>query len=205
LERGRVEITPSHVTGLIAVAVSTYFLVTKRDDLSIVAASIYFTLACTTDTFKSKIPNLLSACLLVVGITISSLTLGAHGFLLSLSGLGLGIALLLPFYLMGGMGAGDVKALGALGALIGPYDILHVFIYMGLYGGGLALLHYLYQPNIKETLRNGWLSVCASALTQKADYILPKKPLSHKDALRFPYSAAIALGYYSFIYWGGIL
>ena len=200
-----IEISPSHITGLIAVTVSIYFLITHRDDLSIVAASIYFTLACTTDTFKSKIPNILNACLLIAGITVSTMALGMQGFLLSLSGLALGIALLLLPYLMGGMGAGDVKALGALGALVGPYDLLHVFVYMGFYGGGFALLHCLFQGDIKRTLREGWLSVCASALSRDVGYALPSNPRSRKGTLRFPYAAAIAFGYYSFIYWGGVL
>ena len=205
MERWRVEITPSLVTGLIAVAFSIYFLIIFRADLSIVAASIYFTLACTTDTFKSKIPNLLNGCLLVAGVIINTMDAGFHGFLLSLAGLALGIGLLLLPYLMGGLGAGDVKALGALGALIGPYDLLHVFVYMGLYGGGIALLHFLYQANLKKAFREMWLSVCASALTQKTQYIFPPAPKSGKGSLRFPYSAAIALGYYSFIYWGNVL
>jgi prepilin peptidase CpaA len=193
------------MTGLVAVMVSTYFLVMYRDDLSIVAASIYFTLACTTDTFKSKIPNLLNACLLVAGITISTVTLGLQGFLLSLAGLGLGIGLLIIPYLMGGMGAGDVKALGALGALIGPYDLLHVFIYIAFFGGGIALLHFFYTTGIKKSLRGAWLSICTSVLTQKAHHILPANSESLKGTPRFPYSAAIALGYYSFVYWGSIL
>ena len=176
-----------------------------RDDLSIVAASIYFVLACATDTFKSKIPNLLNACLLIAGIIISTMTLGMQGFFLSLFGLGLGIGLLLLPYIMGGMGAGDVKALGALGALIGPYDLLHVFVYMAFYGGGFALLHFLYHAEVKKTIREGWLSICSAALTRKAHYIFPAKPDSRKVGLRFPYSTAIALGYYSFIHWGGIL
>jgi prepilin peptidase CpaA len=205
LERGKVEITPSHITGLIAVAVSIYFLIMYREDLSIVAASVYFTLACTIDTFKSKIPNLLNACLLVAGFILSTMALGMQGFFLSLSGLGLGIGLLLLPYIMGGMGAGDVKALGALGALIGPYDLLHVFVYMAFYGGGFALLHFLYQADIKKTIREAWLSVCTLALTQKARYIFPENPGSRKSVLRFPYSAAIALGYFSFVYWGDIL
>ncbi|MBE9535480.1 MAG: prepilin peptidase [Proteobacteria bacterium] len=205
MERGRGEITPSHITGLIAVAISLYFLIVQRDDLSIVAASVYFTLACTTDTFKSKIPNLLNVCLLVAGITLSVMALGMQGFLLSLSGLGLGVGLLLLPYLMGGIGAGDVKALGALGALIGPYDLLHVFVYMGLYGGGLALFHYLFQADIKNALHEGWLSARASVFTKRVQRLSPSNHGSHKGMLRFPYAAAIAFGYYSFVYWGGIL
>ena len=203
MERGRIEISPSHVTGLIAVTVSIYSLIMHRDDLSIVAASVFFTLACTTDTFKSKIPNLLNVCLLVAGITINTMSMGIQGFLLSIAGLALGVALLLLPYIMRGMGAGDVKALGALGALIGPYNLLHVFVYMAFYGGGLALLHFLYhQTDIKKTLREGWASVYASALTKDVEYIMPSP---QKSTLRFPYAAAIAFAYYSFVYWGKIL
>jgi prepilin peptidase CpaA len=205
VERGRAGFTPSHLTGLIAVAVSVYFLVMKRDDLSIVAASVYFTLACCTDTLKAKIPNLLNLCLLIAAVTLNTINLGLQGFIMSIAGLGLGIGLLLLPYIMGGMGAGDVKALGALGALVGPINILHVFIYVGLFGGGFAVLHYLFHSDIKSSIREGWQSVCASALTQKADYILPGNSPSRKSALRFPYSSAIALGYYSFIYWGGLI
>ena len=156
MERGRQGITPSHFTGLIAVAISIIFLILHRGDLSIVAASIYFLLACTTDTFKSKIPNLLNFSLLLTGIVINTVNSGWHGTMMSLAGVGLGIALLLLPYLLGGMGAGDVKALGALGALIGPYDLLHVFVYMGFYGGVFALLHCLARPDIMATLRHGW-------------------------------------------------
>jgi prepilin peptidase CpaA len=205
LGRGKFEITPSHITGLIAVVVSIYFLVTQRTNLPIVAASIYFILACTTDTLKYKIPNILNACLLLAGIVMHTVNLGVSGLLFSLYGLGVGLLLLILPYLMGGLGAGDVKALGALGALVGPSDLLHVFIYMGLYGGVLALLHYCYSANIKNTLREAWSSVCASALTRDIDYISPKMPGVRKASLRFPYSSAIALGYYSFICWGGLL
>jgi prepilin peptidase CpaA len=203
--RRNIGITPSHLTGLIAVTISIYFLIMHRDDLAIVAASIYFVLACSTDTIKSKIPNILNLCLLIAGFSINIMAMGLQGFLASLAGLGLGIGLLLLPYLLGGMGAGDVKALGALGALIGPISILHVFVYMGLFGGGFALLHYFFQGDLKHSLREGWQSVCAAALTRKADYILPRTSGTQRESLRFPYSAAIALGYYSFVYWGGIL
>ena len=206
MERGKVEITPSHITGLIALTVSTYFLIIHRDDLSIVAASIYFILACTTDTLKSKIPNLLNLCLLIAGLFINTMAMGVQGFFLSLAGLALGIGLLMLPYIMGGMGAGDVKALGAVGALIGPYDLLHVFVYMAFFGGGFALIHYLFhQSDIKKILREGWHSVCALALTRKVDYVFPVNRDSNKSSLRFPYATAIAFGYYSFVYWGRIL
>ncbi len=203
--RRKIEITPSHITGLIAVTISVYFMIAQRHDLSIVVASVYFTLACTTDTLKHKIPNLLNACLLVAGIAIFTINHGVDGLLSSLCGLGLGFALLLLPYIMGGIGAGDVKALAALGALIGPYNILHVFIYMGLFGGALAVIHYSYTANLKDMLRETWQSVCAVAFVYKRGQDSSAEPRPQKTSMRFPYSAAIAFGYYSFIYWGGLL
>ncbi len=205
MERRAIEITPSRVSGLIAVTISIYFMIAQRHDLSIVVASIYFALACTTDTLKCKIPNLLNACLLVAGIVIFTVNQGASGLLTSLCGLGLGLALLLLPYLMGGMGAGDVKALGALGAFVGPYDILHVFIYMGLYGGMIAVCHYCYTADIKDRFREIGRSVYAAAVTHSCEFDAAKDPGLHKTPMRFPYSAAIAFGYYSFICWGALL
>jgi len=198
--------TPSHITGLAAIVISAIFLVLHRGDLSIVAASVYFILACSTDTLKAKIPNVLNLSLLIAGLVLNTLDSGLHGLLMGFAGAGLGVALLLLPYLMGGMGAGDVKALGALGALIGPGALLHVFVYMGLYGGAFALLHYLFYSDIRATIRNAWQSICAFTLTQKAEYILPDhSDPDRKNIMRFPYSSAIALGYYSFLYWGGVL
>jgi prepilin peptidase CpaA len=51
-----------------------------------------------------------------------------------LRGMGLGFALLIYFYWLEGRGAGNVKALAALGAWLGPRQTLVFFIYMALSG-----------------------------------------------------------------------
>ncbi len=205
MKRGEIGIRLSHITGLIAVTISIYYLISERETLSIVAASVYFVLACTTDTFKSKIPNLLNGGLIIAAFALSTASMGLPGFLLSLSGLGLGFGLLLLPYLMGGMGAGDVKALAALGALIGPYDLLHVFVYTGLYGGVIALLHFGFQTDIKERLRKGWLAFRLLIITKDIHSLGASKTSPKTPSIRFPYATAIAFGYYSFILWGGVL
>ena len=60
-----------------------------------------------------KIPNWLTFPAVALAITYHSSMNGFSGFLFSLEGIGVGIAILIPFYLLGGMGAGDVKLLGA--------------------------------------------------------------------------------------------
>jgi prepilin peptidase CpaA len=189
------------MTGTVAMVLSLYFLVTQRAELTIAVASIYFSLVCATDTLYARIPNLLNAGLALFAVVYHSSISGWDGTLFSLSGLALGLGLLLLPYLMGGFGAGDVKALAALGALLGPQAILHVFVYMAFFGGGIALLHYVFHYNLKQKIREGWESVLASALSRDMGNLKS----SQKESLRFPYAAAIAFGYYSYITWGGIL
>lgn len=161
---------------------------------------MYLILACAIDTLKSRIPNLLNAVLALAGLTLFFYHGGWAGLLVGLAGLTLGLALLLLPWLLGGMGAGDVKALGALGALLGPEPIFHVFLYMGLYGGLLAILHYLFARNIKQKASEWLGSFKATVLTKDPAMLIPEKT----EALRFPYAAAIAFGYYTYLTYGSV-
>jgi prepilin peptidase CpaA len=77
--------------------------------------------AVTTDLTRHRIPNLLLFPALALSLMLHTLFSGAEGFLSALAGLSLGIAMLLPLYAMGGMGAGDVKLLGVVGSFLGPW------------------------------------------------------------------------------------
>ncbi len=161
---------------------------------------MYLMLACAIDTLQSRIPNLLNASLALAGLALFFYHDGWSGLLSSLTGLSLGLALLLLPWLMGGMGAGDVKALGALGALLGPEPIFQVFLYTGLYGGLLAVLHYLFARNLKAKAAEWLGSFKATVLTNDPTMIIP----TTTEPLRFPYAAAIAFGYYTYLTCGGV-
>jgi prepilin peptidase CpaA len=64
---------------------------------------------------------------------------GALGLLLGLAGMALGLALLLPMYMLGTMGAGDVKLLAMAGAFLGPQQVLGAGLLTLLAGGVLGL------------------------------------------------------------------
>ena len=84
------------------------------------------------DIRTQRIPNYLSLGTAVAGLGFQ---LGCHGWgglWSGFLGLVLGFGLLLIPYLLKGMGAGDVKALAALGAWLGPRNTLFLFIYMGI-------------------------------------------------------------------------
>lgn len=139
--------------------------------------------------------------LILIGLGYHLQAGGVQGGVVAIAGLLVGLALLLIPYLMGGMGAGDVKALAALGALLGPGDIFQVFIFSGLIGGGMALVHLALSGNMKNRLRS-WLTTGWLVVTRQG---LPGKEADVVDAkIKYPYGAAIALGFFAFISWGGL-
>lgn len=192
---------PRFLAGFGAVLTACFFLTTRWSETTITFASIYFILTCSIDTVKAKIPNILNASLAIAGLAFFFHADGWTGILTGLAGLALGIGLLIIPWLMGGMGAGDVKALGALGALLGPSQLIHVFVYMGLIGGVMAILHYLFEHNLREKASEWLRLIKATVLTSDPGMIIPTKT----ETLRFPYAAAIAFGYYTYLAFGKVL
>lgn len=190
---------PRYATGTIAMVFALYFIHHQRTDWVVLAASSFLFLICASDTLYSKIPNLYNLLLLLFAFTYHFQQSGLAGLRFTFFGLLAGLALFLIPFLLGGMGAGDVKALAVLGALLGPQTILQVFIYTGLCGGVMGLLQCLFVPQLRQTCLHWIRSIRAGLLPS------PGMGSQTKQTLRFPYAAAIALGYYAYISWGGLL
>lgn len=115
-----------------------------------------------------------------------------------LAGAGLGMALLFPFYMIGGMGGGDVKLLGAVGAFLGPSRLLVALLVMALAGGLMA--------GVAVTARQAWRRTLANLHTFKLTFG-PQTftgwkqaeseaclTLRSEGAVTVPYGVAIAIG-----------
>jgi prepilin peptidase CpaA len=107
-------------------------------------------LAAIQDLRVQKIPNLLTFPTMGVGIVCHSVTNGLEGFFLATGGLAIGIALLILPYIMGGMGAGDAKLLGAAGAILGPKGVFTAFLFSAAIGGVYALALLLYTRSFSR-------------------------------------------------------
>lgn len=105
-----------------------------------VLAVILAALAAAIDLRSQRIPNFLTFGGAAVALLYFGLTGGLAGLGQSSGGWITGIALFLPMFLLGGMGAGDVKLLGAIGAWLGPEQTVRCALFSILAGGFLGLL-----------------------------------------------------------------
>ena len=96
---------------------------------------IVVTIATITDLRSRRIPNWLVLPFMVAGIATLTWLHGWQGLRQSLSGLALGALLFGILGLMGGMGMGDVKLCAAIGAWIGPSQLILALVITGLVGG----------------------------------------------------------------------
>ncbi|SFE45559.1 A24 family peptidase [Trichococcus pasteurii] len=115
--------------------------------LMLVAASGFF------DLKERKIPNKITFTGILIGILFNSITGGWTGLLQSIIGMFAGLAIFFIPFVMGGMGAGDVKLMGAIGALMGWRFSLITALYSAIVGGIMVLLHLLYTGKLRETLK----------------------------------------------------
>lgn len=93
-----------------------------------------------TDLRYRKILNLVTLPAMVLGLILQFSFFGFSGLLSALLGFLIGFGFFFLFYIFGGMGAGDVKLMGALGILLGKTDIVYVIIFTGLFGLGVVII-----------------------------------------------------------------
>ena len=102
-----------------------------------------------TDLRYQRIPNVVTLPTMLLALSYHALTAGWAGLMTSMTGLLLGTALFLIPYLMGGMGAGDVKMVGAMGALVGPWGVIDIVIYAAFAGGLYVVLLLLFNRQFR--------------------------------------------------------
>ena len=142
------------------------------------------------DWRSRRIPNWLTVPALVLGLGVNTLARGWPGMKTALMGSGLCLALLLPFVLLRGMGAGDWKLTGALGAFLGPKLVLLVLLGSILIGGCMAVVQMIRHRKVKETLHNLVLLMYAAATFGWRGH--RELTLDNPDTLKLPFGVATA-------------
>jgi prepilin peptidase CpaA len=126
---------------------------------------------------------------------------GLEGLQTTLLGLGTGLGLLMPFYLMKGMAAGDVKLMGAVGALVGPKLAVIAVLATLMAGGVLGIAYLIARGDIGRWLKR-WNLLLTNLVVARglgATYIPPAT--DEVAGQRFPYALAIAAGTLIAVVW----
>ena len=167
--------------------------------------SIILVVAAVIDGKQLRVPNWLTYPMIISGWIYSGIFLGWEGLGWSLLGTVIGLALLLPAYAIGGMGAGDVKLLAGVGAWVYGTHTFYAFCASAVIGAVLAVgmvlsrkawhkhkEQFLLILNEVMTIRNP---------TQLSEIAAERKP----SMLLLPYGIPIAIGTICYFGWMGML
>lgn len=160
---------------------------------SILAVTLAFIAACwLTDVRTRQIPNVLSGSAFIAGVLMNMLFFGRWGLVSSIAGAAVGVVFLIGPFALGGIGGGDVKMMGAVGALLGPLLVLHALAVGLILGGMVMMLHLAGLGRLREKLTS-----TARMLTGawSAKSLVPLR-LSDEGAtaVALPYSVPLGLG-----------
>ena len=145
------------------------------------------------DITEKRIPNRLILVAITGGILFNGWK-GMGQLLASFLGLGLGIGILIIPFAFGWLGAGDVKFLGAVGAILGVQLVPRIFFYSAILGGVLAVIALAYNRSMSlEAVKGAWrdfMLLILSCGVVRAETVSEKNP---KGRLTVPYGVAIGL------------
>lgn len=158
----------------------------------LLAALISATLGAVQDVRARRIPNWLTYGSLVTGLGFRCYWEGWHGLAQGAEGMLAGGGIFFLFFLVRGMGAGDVKLMAAVGAWAGIGPAVLVMVYAAFAGLGIAVFYMLFYHRVGSTFMN----VGELLRFHVTSGVKPHPEINLQDpaAIRMPYGLAIAIG-----------
>jgi prepilin peptidase CpaA len=170
--------------------------------------SITLVVAAVIDGLKLKVPNWITYPMIFSGWIYSaafSPFAGWEGLTYSLIGTAVGLALLLPAYAIGGMGAGDVKLMAGVGAWVWGTVTFYAFAVSAIIGGLIAVGMVLYRRGWDKHKNQFWL-IANEILTIKDPEKLSVIAAERKSSMMLlPYGIPIAIGTIAYFAAAGML
>jgi prepilin peptidase CpaA len=163
--------------------------------------AIFIITAFISDARRSLIPNTLTVSAAVGGLIYHIAFDGWNGLLDSVIGLFVGFFMLLLLYVLGALGAGDVKLFAALGALMGTIfvwqSIMYSLIYAGVIGVSLLIVRKKLIPTGKR------IAVWLLSIVVFKDFLTLKK-MKEQELLQFPFMYAVLPGVFTAWYYSQV-
>jgi prepilin peptidase CpaA len=152
----------------------------------------FIALCMAVDVRSRRIPNLVTGTAALAAASLNTWYAGAGGLAASLGGLGLAIAVLFAPFALGGIGAGDVKMMGAVGAFLGPRQALAALAVGMILGGVVTAVHLARVGRLREKLAATGRMLGAALVGHS---LAPLRPVAgDAAAVTLPYSVPLGLG-----------
>lgn len=165
--------------------------------------SLIAALAVWFDCKERRIPNPLVFTGMIVGLIIGLISGGIKGFGMSCLGMVVGVGILFIPFALGWIGAGDVKLLGAIGAVLGAKGAVSSMLYGAIVGGVMSAVVLARHGRLGR-----FVASCLTWVARLFGHIIPgaigrslrslrqvdvEVPLED-SGLAIPYSVAITIG-----------
>ena len=166
--------------------------------------SMVLVVAAVIDGKKLKVPNWITFPMIASGWIYSLCFFGWEGLGWSLVGMCVGLALLLPAYCIGGMGAGDVKLLAGVGAWMWPSVTFFAFAVSALVGGVIAVAMIAWTRSWDKHRDQFWLILNEIATVKDPEKLSEIAAERKPRMFLLPYGIPIAIGSISYFAWHGM-
>lgn len=160
--------------------------------LKLLIISVLLLLALVSDLKTYRIKNSITYGFMLVGLAVNTAMGGFKGMMFSVRGIMLPAACLIILYMIRAIGAGDIKLLSAVGAVMGAGFALYAAAYAFICGGFIALAVILVRRNGAERLRHLLTYIKSCLLT--AELLQYTDFTDSRDGGRFHFSIAVASG-----------
>lgn len=170
--------------------------------------SVTLVVAAIIDGLKLKVPNWITFPMIISGWVYSAVLSpnpGIEGLCLSLVGTAVGLALLLPAYAIGGMGAGDVKLLAGVGAWMWGTVTFFAFALSAVVGGVLAIGMVVFKKSWTKHKNQFWSIINEIVTVKDAEKLSAIAAERKPQMLLLPYGIPIAIGSIAYFAWSGML
>jgi len=169
--------------------------------------TVVLIVAAVIDGLKLKVPNWITYPMIISGWVYSAALSpypGWEGLWFSLVGTAVGLALLLPAYAIGGMGAGDVKLLAGVGAWMWGTVTFYAFAVSAIIGAVIAVGMVLWTKSWEKHKNQFW-GIVNEIVTIKDPEKLAEIAADRKSRMfLLPYGIPIAIGSIGYFAWHGM-
>ena len=145
------------------------------------------------DWRSRRLPNWWTVSGLALGVALNLALLGWPGARHALLGAGLGLLVLFPFVWVRAMGGGDWKLMGALGALLGPAQLLVLLYVSAITAGVMAVIEIFRRKRVRQTLSNLGRLMLSIVTLGRMGGVRQEVSLDNPQATTVPFGVAVAL------------